>query len=305
MLTNTLPSPANCISQLIQCLKIRAQSTGCFKKFRPPVSEWPKISLTKMGSLLHGLRAVACGRLLKPQPVFEEAQEEERADAARRVASAAGGEYVGRDADVLLADDLQGLNERDSLRAERVDLLVIGDALRLAHQTHLLGLGLACREYVVGLALAFGPALFGASRRNFDADGGGHQVALIVCVRLRLLKLDALLLCLALRVGHVLAVLGEEFFGLRLHQLFGEVYVAYEDVDHVNVVLQEVRAHASLGALLLLVSVLQVGHRGRLGRLVAEYGVNERVHDVLYQAVNAADIRDHELRVFGLYAEND
>src|SRR5205085_12000375 len=111
MLTNTLPSPANCISQLIQCLEIRVQSTGCFKKFRPPVSEWPKINLPAMKSLLHGLRAVACGRLLKPQPIFKEAQEEERADAARRVASAAGGEYVVRDADVRLADDLQCLDE--------------------------------------------------------------------------------------------------------------------------------------------------------------------------------------------------
>src|SRR5436305_4352543 len=43
MLTNTLPSPTNCISQLIQCLKIRAQSTGGFKKIRPPVSEWPSL----------------------------------------------------------------------------------------------------------------------------------------------------------------------------------------------------------------------------------------------------------------------
>src|SRR5947209_3720620 len=201
------------------------------------------------------LRAVARG-LFKPQPVFEETEEEERTDAARRVARAAGGEDVGRDADVLLADDLEGFDNRDALRAERVDLLLVGDALRLAHEPDLLGLGLTRREYVVGLALTFGSALFGASRRNLDADGGGHQVALIVGVRLRLLKLDALVLGLALRVVHVLALLGEDFFGLRLHQLFGQVYVADEDVDNVHVVLQEMRAHASLRALLLLMSVL-------------------------------------------------
>src|SRR5947209_19299084 len=104
------------------------------------------------------LRAVARG-LFKPQPVFEETEEEERADAARRVARAAGGEDVGRDADVLLADDLEGLDEGDALRAEGVDLLVVCDALCLADQTHLLGLGLARREYVVCLALAFASAL--------------------------------------------------------------------------------------------------------------------------------------------------
>src|SRR5205085_5488778 len=123
------------------------------------------------------LRAVARG-LFKPQPIFEETEEEERADAARRVARAAGGEDVGRDADVLLADDLEGFDNRDALRAERIDLLLVGDALRLAHQTHLLGLGLAGGEYVVRLAFGLGLALFGAARGDFDADRGGHKVAL-------------------------------------------------------------------------------------------------------------------------------
>src|SRR5215213_6317994 len=263
-------------------------------------------ALPAVVALLDGLRAVARGRGVDAEAVFEEAQEEERAYAAAAVAHrAAGGEDVGGDADVLLADDPQGLDERDALRPERVDLLVVGDALRLAHQANLLGLGLARGEYVVRLAVGLRLALLGAARGDFDADRRRHKVFLVVGVGAGLLKLYALLLGLALRVVHVLALLGENLLGLRLHQLFGKVYVADEDVDHVHVVLEEVRADAGLGALLLLVAVLQVRHRRRLGRLVAEDGVDERVHDVLYEPVDAANLRDHEGRVLRLDAEDD
>jgi hypothetical protein len=128
---------------------------------------------------------------------------------------------------------------------------------------------------------------------------------LVVGARPRLLKLDALLLGLALRVVPVLALLGQNLLRLRLHQLFGQADVADEHVDDINVVLQQVRAHSRLGPLLLLVPVLQVCHRRRLARLVAEDRVNQRVHDVPNQPVNRADLGDHERRVFGLHAEDD
>src|ERR1700755_2168150 len=155
-----------------------------------------ELRLVRTFRLLHGLRAVAGGRGVDAEAVLEEAQEEERAYAAAAVAGAvaAGGQDVRGDADVLVADDLQGLDERDALRAERVDLLVVCDALRLAHQSNLLGLGLARGEYVVRLALGLRLALLGAARGDFDADGRRHEVFLVVGVGARLLKLNALLL---------------------------------------------------------------------------------------------------------------
>src|ERR1044072_22756 len=144
--------------------------------------------------LLERLRGVTGRSAVNAEAVFEEAEQEQRADAAAAVAGAvaAGGEDVRGDADVLVADDLEGLDERDALRAERVDLLVVCDALRLAHQSNLLGLCLARGEYVVRLALGLGLALLGAARRDFDADRRRHQVLLVVGVRACLLQLDAL-----------------------------------------------------------------------------------------------------------------
>src|ERR1044072_279925 len=102
--------------------------------------------------LLERLRGVTGRSAVNAEAVFEEAEQEQRADAAAAVAGAvaAGGEDVRGDADVLVADDLEGLDERDALRAERVDLLVVGDALRLAHQPDLLRLGLTRGEDVGG-----------------------------------------------------------------------------------------------------------------------------------------------------------
>ncbi|MDT5156421.1 MAG: hypothetical protein QOH51_778, partial [Acidobacteriota bacterium] len=39
MFTNTLPPAADCITQLIQCLRIRASSTASFKK-NPATLSW-------------------------------------------------------------------------------------------------------------------------------------------------------------------------------------------------------------------------------------------------------------------------
>src|SRR4051812_24355086 len=82
-------------------------------------------------SVLARLRPIlACGRA---ELIAEQVEQEQRAESARAVAVAARSHHVGRDADVLLADHFQSLDERDTLRAERVDLLAVGDALRLAH----------------------------------------------------------------------------------------------------------------------------------------------------------------------------
>ena len=64
------------------------------------------------------------------------------------------------------------------------------------------------------------------------------------------------------------------------------------------------RSHASFGALLLFVPVLQISHRRRLRSLVAKDRVDQRVHDVLYQPVYRADLCNHEGRVFGFDAKN-
>ena len=51
---------------------------------------------------------------------------------------------VRSDAHTFLADHLQRFNQRDALRAERVDLFAISDALRFTHQAGLFQLRL-CR----------------------------------------------------------------------------------------------------------------------------------------------------------------
>src|SRR6185369_12434305 len=111
---------------------------------------------------------------------------------------------VRRDANALLADDFQRLNQRHTLRAKRVDPLAISDALRLTHQTNLLSFGTARLLDVVGLALAFSFTLLGAFARDLDTDSRSHQIFLVVSMRFRLLELNALLFRLALSVVHVL-----------------------------------------------------------------------------------------------------
>ena len=110
-------------------------------------------------------------------------------------------------------------------------------------------------------AFAFGLALLCALGRDFDADGFGHEVFLFVRIRFGLLKLNALIFGLALRVVHVLLLLGENLLGLRLHQLFRQMYMADQNVDDIHVILQKLRAHLCFRALLLFVTILQVGHR--------------------------------------------
>jgi len=65
--------------------------------------------------------------------------------------------------------------------------------------------------------------------------------------------------------------------------------VTDKDVDDVYVIFQQVRTHAGLGAFLFLVPVLQISHGRRLGSLIAKDRVNQRMHDVLNQAINAAN----------------
>ena len=56
---------------------------------------------------------------------------------------------------------------------------------------------------------------------------------------------------------------------------------------------------------LLLVAILQIGHRARLGSLVAKDRVDQRGHYVLNKPLRVADFRDHERSVLGLYAKDD
>ncbi len=122
----------------------------------------------------------------------------------------------------------------------------------------------------MGLALAFSLALLGAFARDLHANCCGHEIFLVVSLRLGFLQLNAFLFRLALSVVHVLTLLGEDLLRLCFHQLFRQMNVADEHVHHVNVIFQQVCAYASLGAFLLLVPVLQVSHRRRLRRLVTE-----------------------------------
>ena len=108
----------------------------------------------------------------------------ERTDTAAAFAATAGGHHVRRDANAFSPMTFKRLNQRDTLSAKRVDLFAISDALRLTHQTNLLSFGAAGLLDVVGLALAFRLALLGAFARDLDADRRGHQIFLIVGVRL-------------------------------------------------------------------------------------------------------------------------
>jgi hypothetical protein len=115
---------------------------------------------------------------------------------------------------------------------------VIGHALRFAHQAHFLGFGTTRRENIVRFAFGFGLALLCALACYLYTDGRGHKVFLVVGLRRYLLKLNALLFGLALRVEHVLALFGQNLLGLRLHQLRRQVYVADEHIHYVHVILQ-------------------------------------------------------------------
>ena len=103
--------------------------------------------------------------------------------------------------------------------------------------------------------------MLGAFAGYLNADRGRHQIALIVGLRLGLLELNAFLFSFTLRIEHVLFLLGENLLGLRLHQLFRQVDVTDEHIHHVNVILQKMRAHASLSPLLFFVTILQISHR--------------------------------------------
>src|SRR5262245_39136284 len=256
--------------------------------------------------LLHRAVRLRLGVLPGLHLITEQVEQEQRAQAAARaLGAAARGHHVGRDAHAFFADDLQSLDQRDALRAERVDLFAISYALRLADQPHLLGLGLAGLRDVMSLAFGLGLALFGAAAGDLDADRGLHQRLLVVGVRAGLLQLDAFGFGLALRVEHFLALLGQNLLGLRLHQILRQADVADQHVDHVHVVFQQVYADAGLGAFLLLVAVLQISHRRRFRSLVAEDRINQRVHHVLNQPINRTDLGDHERRVFGSDPEDD
>src|SRR5215218_8807746 len=215
------------------------------------------------------------------EPVAEEIQQQQRTDAAATFGPTTGGHNVRRDANALLADNFQRLDERDALSPKSVDLFAISDALRLTHQPDLLGFGSARLLDVMCLALALSFALLGAFARDLDTDSRRHKILLVVSLRLRLLELNALLFRFALSVVHVLTLLGEDFFRLRLHQFFRQMNVADEHVHHVDVILEQVRAYASLSAFLLFVPVLQVSHRGRLRRLITKDRVDQRMHYVL------------------------
>jgi len=65
-----------------------------------------------------------------------------------------------------------------------------------------------------------------------------HQVFLVVGVCFGLLELNSFLFRFALSVVHILSLLGKNFFGLRLHQLFWEMNVADEYVYHVHMIFQ-------------------------------------------------------------------
>ncbi len=158
---------------------------------------------------------------------------------------------------------------------------MISNALRFAHQACFLGFGSTRLRDVMRFAFTLRLTLLGAFARDFNADGRGHQIALIIGLRLGPLQLNAFLFGFALCVVHVLALLSQNLFGLRLHQLFRQMNVADQHVDYVNVILQQMRAHASFGTFLFLVPVLQISHRGRLRRLIAKDRINQRMHDVL------------------------
>src|SRR5215213_741285 len=237
------------------------------------------------------------GRLAGHQPLFEQVHQQQRSDPARAFRRVAGGQDIWRYPHAVFSDHFQSFYQRDSLRAEGFYLLGVGDALGLAHQAHLFGFGLTGGEDIVRFALAFRLALLGSLAGDLDSDGDRHQIPLIVGLRPGLFELDAFLFRLALSVEHILSLLRQYLFRLRLHQLFRQVDVADKDVDHIDVVLEQVRAHSRLRPLLFLVAVLEVGHGGGFGSLVAEDRIYQRMHHVLYQPVDGPDLRDHKGRV--------
>src|SRR5262245_3770365 len=169
--------------------------------------EAPAVPFVCLLPLLHCAVHLRIGVLPGLHLITKQIEQEQRAQAAARAfGAAARGHHIGRDAHAFFADHLQRLDQRDALRAERVDLFAISHALRPANQPHLLGLGLAGLQDVARFALGLGLALFGATAGDFDADRRLHQALLVVGVRFGLLQLDALLFGLALGVVHTLSL---------------------------------------------------------------------------------------------------
>src|ERR1041385_1269948 len=203
-------------------------------------------------------------------------QQQQRSDTTAVTGTTTRGENIRSNTYSLLANHFQRLNHRDAWRAERADLFLISNALCFTHQPNFLGFRTACLQNEGRFALRFGFALFGSLSGDFDTDSCGHQVALIVSLRLGLFQLNALVFCFTLGVVHVLALLSENLLSLRLHQLLRQMNVTDEYVYDVNMIFQKMRSHPCFSALLFFMTILQIGHRRGFGCLVAKDRIDQR-----------------------------
>src|SRR5438445_8236967 len=120
------------------CYKPFSNPHSYSRRFQPEVMSVAELLWTNV-SKLRNWRFLTIRRR-QIHLVAEEIQKQERADSTAAIAGAPRSHNVRRDAHASLADYFQHFNQCDSLSAERIDLFVIGDALRLTHHAPLLGL---------------------------------------------------------------------------------------------------------------------------------------------------------------------
>ena len=113
-----------------------------------------------------------------------------------------------------------------------------------------------------------------------DADFGLDQRVLLIGLRLGLLKLDASLLRLLLRIEHRLALLGEVLLLRGLHQRFGQVNVGDHHRNHLDLVRRKIVANGALGGGLLFGAILLIRNRRRLRDLRSEDAVDLRMNHI-------------------------
>src|SRR5215510_320610 len=239
------------------------------------------------------------------KPLPEQVQQKQCPDVASAIPRTACRHNVRSNANSFLANDLKSLDQRNTLGTNRIHLLGVSHALSFTHQPNFLGFSSTGSLYVARLAFTLSFALLRALAGDLDAYRSRHQIALIVRLSLGLFELDAALFCFSLCVEHILPLFSKDLLSLSLHQLFRQMNVADQHIDHVDVILQQVRTNARFGTFLFFVTILQVSHRGRFRRLVSEDRIDERMHHVLYQPVDRTDLSDHKRSVFGFDAEHD
>ena len=148
----------------------------------------------------------------------------------------------------------------------------------------------------MGLAFGLGLALFGAAAGDFDADRGLHQ-ALVVGVRFGLLQLDALLFGLALGVVHTLSLLRQNLQSAFIKSSGRRMWQISTLTTSTWYFSRCARTRGRRAPVLRGGSADKPSPKTPKAWL-RKIELDQRMHNVLNQPVNRADLGDHERRVF-------